>query len=171
MKKTGNPCRAEKSINRRRGWLAALVRFGKQEALLLLLVLLLVCFAVFDPRPDWRYYELVEWRTIAALTGLLVITTGLKESGYLNQTALGIIGTVSNERSLALLLVLMVALLSMLLTNDVALFITVPLTLSLQRLLNISLLKLIVFEALAVNVGSALTPIGNPQNLFLWQHS
>jgi len=27
---------------------------------------------------------------------------------------------------------------------------------------------LIVFEAISVNVGSALTPIGNPQNLFLW---
>src|SRR5437868_6751680 len=26
-------------------------------------------------------------------------------------------------------------------------------------------------EALAVNAGSALTPVGNPQNLFLWQRS
>jgi di/tricarboxylate transporter len=31
--------------------------------------------------------------------------------------------------------------------------------------------RLIVFEALAVNAGSALTPIGNPQNIFLWQLS
>ncbi len=29
--------------------------------------------------------------------------------------------------------------------------------------------RLIIFEALAVNAGSALTPIGNPQNLFLSQ--
>jgi di/tricarboxylate transporter len=31
--------------------------------------------------------------------------------------------------------------------------------------------RLIVFEAMEVNAGSALTPIGNPQNLFLWQLS
>jgi Na+/H+ antiporter NhaD/arsenite permease-like protein len=31
--------------------------------------------------------------------------------------------------------------------------------------------RLIIFEALAANAGSALTPIGNPQNLYLWQQS
>ncbi len=169
--KKSEKCRVGESGNKHRGSLAALVAFARAEALLLILVLIFFCFAVLDPRPVWRYHELVEWQTIAALAGLLVITTGLKESGYLNRAALGIIGKLSNERSLALLLVLMAALLSMLLTNDIALFITVPLTLSLQRLLNVNLLKLIVFEALAVNAGSALTPIGNPQNLFLWQHS
>jgi di/tricarboxylate transporter len=63
------------------------------------------------------------------------------------------------------------ALLSTVLTNDVALFVVVPLTLGVCRLTGMPSTKLIVFEALAVNVGSALTPIGNPQNLFLWQLS
>jgi Na+/H+ antiporter NhaD/arsenite permease-like protein len=31
--------------------------------------------------------------------------------------------------------------------------------------------RLIVFQALAVNAGSTLSPIGNPQNIFLWQSS
>lgn len=58
-----------------------------------------------------------------------------------------------------------------LLTNDVALFVVVPLTLGLCRITPLLAIRLIVFEALAVNTGSALTPIGNPQNLFLWQLS
>lgn len=52
-----------------------------------------------------------------------------------------------------------------------ALFVVVPLTLGLCRITPLPATRLIVFEALAVNTGSALTPIGNPQNLFLWQLS
>jgi Na+/H+ antiporter NhaD/arsenite permease-like protein len=53
------------------------------------------------------------------------------------------------------------------LTNDIALFIIVPLTIALQRVTDVPVSQLVIFESLAVNVGSALTPIGNPQNLFL----
>jgi Na+/H+ antiporter NhaD/arsenite permease-like protein len=31
--------------------------------------------------------------------------------------------------------------------------------------------RLIIFEALAVNAGSLLTPIGNPQNILMWGRS
>jgi di/tricarboxylate transporter len=63
------------------------------------------------------------------------------------------------------------AALSTLLTNDVALFVIVPLTVGLRHVARLPVTRLIVFEALAVNAGSALTPIGNPQNLFLWHQS
>lgn len=54
---------------------------------------------------------------------------------------------------------------SMLVTNDVALTVIVPLTL----ILNIERKHiLVILEALAANAGSALTPIGNPQNLFIY---
>ncbi|MCL7680038.1 SLC13 family permease, partial [Klebsiella pneumoniae] len=74
-------------------------------------------------------------------------------------------------RSLALFLVCAAALLSTFLTNDVALFIVVPLTLTLKKLCAIPVNRLIIFEALAVNAGSLLTPIGNPQNILLWGRS
>ena len=58
------------------------------------------------------------------------------------------------------------------LATAAALLLTVvPLTLGACRLTKMPATRLIVFEALAVNAGSALTPIGNPQNLFLWQLS
>ncbi len=40
-----------------------------------------------------------------------------------------------------------------------------------QKLLKNDLNRIIIFEAIAVNVGSALTPIGNPQNIYLWHKS
>ena len=70
-----------------------------------------------------------------------------------------------------LLLAASAALLSALVTNDVSLFLLVPLTRVLATQAHLPLARLVVLEALAVNAGSALTPIGNPQNLFLWHRS
>ena len=56
-------------------------------------------------------------------------------------------------------------------TNDVALFIIVPLILTLKKISALPVSRLIIFSALAVNAGSLLTPIGNPQNILLWSRS
>jgi Na+/H+ antiporter NhaD/arsenite permease-like protein len=115
--------------------------------------------------PNW-----VDWDTIAALAGLLVLTKAVELSHALELLASHLLRRVSTQRQLAFILIGAAALLSMFITNDVALFAVVPLTLTLRSAGDIPVAKLVVFEALAVNAGSALTPMGNPQNLFLWQH-
>jgi Na+/H+ antiporter NhaD/arsenite permease-like protein len=112
---------------------------------------------------------LIDWRTIAALAGLLTLTKGIELSGYLSSFGQALIARMRTQRALALMLVGAAALLAMVLTNDIALFVIVPLTLGLAELATVPVARLIIFEALAVNAGSVLTPIGNPQNLFLWQ--
>ena len=58
----------------------------------------------------------------------------------------------------------------MLITNDVALITFVPFTMMIlgkcekQNLL----IPIIVLQTIAANLGSMLTPIGNPQNLYLY---
>jgi Na+/H+ antiporter NhaD/arsenite permease-like protein len=116
--------------------------------------------------PD--YPALVDGHTIAALAGLLVLTRGLEESGALHRLARALLRRVRTERGLALALVALAAGLSTVITNDVALFVVVPMTLGLRGGAGVPVARLVVFAALAVNAGSALTPIGNPQNLFLW---
>jgi Na+/H+ antiporter NhaD/arsenite permease-like protein len=123
---------------------------------------------LFLHQPIGRLPHFVHWDTIITLTGLLLITTAVKESGFFYLLAYRISRQISNERILSLFFVFISALLSMFFTNDIALFIIVPLTLCLQDISKIDYSKIIVFEAIAVNVGSALTPIGNPQNIFLW---
>lgn len=108
---------------------------------------------------------------MAALFGLLVLSRGLELSGYLSLVGAWLLRRLISERQLAVVLTLFAALLSMVVTNDVALFIVVPLTLGLMTLPQPVLGRLIVFQALAVNAGSAMSPIGNPQNLLLWQAS
>lgn len=153
---------------------AAFVRVAQglsRDQFFLVLLGALFLFSVFGPDRIARYPSLVDWPTLAAMTGLLLLTKGLELSGALHRLGRTLIEWMRTERAAALCLVLVAALLSTVLTNDVALFVVVPLTLSISKLTGMPSTKLIVFEALAVNVGSTLTPIGNPQNIFLWQMS
>jgi di/tricarboxylate transporter len=150
--------------------LRALLGTLKGDYLLWTLVLALVAFSTARPAGIAQYPALVDWRTIATLTGLLALTKGVELSGYLPRLAQRLAAAMSSERGLAVFLVLATALLATVLTNDVALFVMVPLTLTLRKS-GVPLTRLIVFEAMAANAGSVLTPIGNPQNLFLWQRA
>ena len=143
----------------------------KRNCVLFLLILLLIVLAFLRAdgiREIAGYYKLVEWNTVGALTGIIIITTAIKESNFLGSVAKRILNRSMSERGLALLLVILSALLSTFLTNDITLFIIVPLTISLQGQLENDITKMVIFEIVAVNVGSSLTPAGNPQNLFLW---
>ncbi len=142
-----------------------------KDGFFLLLLAVLLVLSALSPHLIVSYPALVDWPTIAALTGLLALTKGLELSGALDHAGHWLTARMTSERAVAFCLVLTAALLSMVLTNDVALFVVVPLTLGVCRLTGMPVSRLVILEALAVNAGSALTPIGNPQNLFLWQLS
>ena len=143
----------------------------RKDTFFLILLAGLALLGMVAPNQLASYPALVDWPTIGALTGLLALTKGLELSGAMQWLGHRLIGAMATERAAALVLVMASALLSTVLTNDVALFVVVPLTLGVCRITGMPATRLIVFEALAVNAGSALTPIGNPQNLFIWQLS
>ncbi|MDP2716994.1 SLC13 family permease [Rheinheimera sp.] len=142
-----------------------------EDFLLLALLLMLPLLLWLQPTAVPGIIALVDWHTVTALAGLMLLSRALEDSGYLARFAAWLLPRCHSERLLALLLLLFAALLSAVITNDVALFILLPITLSIGRLTGLPVGRLIIFLALAVNAGSALTPIGNPQNLLLWQAS
>ncbi len=142
--------------------------FWKKNLIFLPFLLLLFFLMVVFPEQIIHYPDFVDWNTVLNLTGLLVIVTAIRESAFIGRFSWGMLRKTANERGLALTLVALSGVLSMFLTNDIALFVTIPLTLGFQGVIKNDVKKLIIFQALAVNVGSTLTPVGNPQNLFLW---
>ena len=142
--------------------------FVKREALLVIFAILLIGLAIAAPSEIPRYLQFIDWHTILMLSGLIVITTGVAESNFLRRITKRFVRKTSSERMLALKLVTLTLILSAFLTNDISLFIIVPLTLTLQTLIKNDIGKFIIFEAIAANTGSALTPIGNPQNIYLF---
>ena len=152
-------------------WMSRVKKYGyllEGSEVLLVSLLALVVLELLVGKPLSRFPAYVDWNTIVTLTGLLLITTAIKESRFFYWLAYRISARITNERNLALFLVTASAILAMFLTNDIALFIIVPLTLSLQKISGSNYIKFIVFEAIAVNAGSTFTGIGNPQNIHLW---
>ena len=141
------------------------------DHLLQALLLLTLALAIFDPRPARDYLRWLDLPTLSGLTGLLVLTQGVRASGHVQRFAMHLLASIHDARTLAYVLMLMAALLASVLTNDVALFLIVPLTLAIDRIARIPRQRMVIFEALAVNAGATFSPIGNPQNLYLWQHS
>ncbi len=131
-------------------------------------LVLLILFMAAYPEKISSYPDFIDWHTILNLTGLLLVVTAIKESAFVGRFSRRLLAKTGTERGLAFAIVTLSGILSMFLTNDIALFITIPLTLGFQDAIENDVKKLIIFQALAVNVGSALTPVGNPQNLFLW---
>ena len=143
----------------------------RSEWLLLVFAGVAVVLALLDPQPLARYRHWLQWPTLTGLLGLLVAIQGIRDSGLVQHAAAAMTARVRTLRGLGLALVAATAVLSMVLTNDVSLFLVVPLTLAIGAASNLPVARMVVLEALAVNAGSALSPIGNPQNLLLWQHS
>ncbi len=95
------------------------------------------------------------------LAVLFVAVRGLALSGFTARVAFWL----ERGERVPFKLVLGAFFLSMVVTNDVALMTMVPLTLTLRsRRKGL----LVILEALAANAGSALTPFGNPQNLYIY---
>ena len=143
----------------------------KRDRVFHLLLITGVGLSVFVPFTPHTWPAAIDWRTIITLSGLMMLTKGVELSGYFDVLGRKMVRRFATERKLALFMVFSAVLLSTFLTNDVALFIVVPLTLTLRKLCEIPVTRLIIFEALAVNAGSLLTPIGNPQNILLWGRS
>ncbi|WP_049596989.1 SLC13 family permease [Yersinia nurmii] len=158
------------SVSLRTG-LTTLFKPFLRDRLLHLLLLVGIGLSLWMPEKVHAFPDYIDWTTIITLLGLMLLTKGVEVSGYFDFIGRKIINKLHTERHMALFLVLSAALLSSFLTNDVALFIVVPLILTLKRMSSLPVSRLIIFSAIAVNAGSLLTPIGNPQNILLWSQS
>ncbi|WP_179403362.1 SLC13 family permease [Burkholderia guangdongensis] len=155
------------ALRRWRNWVIRVM----QEPVLSVLVVGLLLLQWLRPQPFAVLAGRVDWQTVATLAGLLMLTKAFELSGCLTWLAHRIVHRVHSERALAALLAVFAAVLAMWLTNDVALFVVIPLIVSLRALTPLPFRRLVIVTALAVNAGSIATPLGNPQNLFLWQLS
>lgn len=144
--------------------------FFIREKLLSFLILFLLLLLLFV-HPHYKHFmQYIDWNTIYFLSGLLLITTAMKESNYFYYIAKHVANKIHNKKTLSYFLILLSSGLATFLTNDIALFLIIPFTLELKKIMNLDVSRIILLEILSVNIGSSLTPIGNPQNVFLWHH-
>ncbi len=149
-----------------------LLTFFKEETILCVAFMLAVISMFFVP-PDRDYIGYVDFRTLAILFCLMCVMAGLQKIGVFNRIAKKLLGSVRSGSGLVLTLVFLCFFSGMLITNDVALITFVPFAFIVLRMLGPALekkllLPVVVLQTIAANLGSMLTPIGNPQNLYLY---
>lgn len=150
----------------------ALMKFIKKE-IVLWIALALAVLSMFVVKPDSRYLGYVDFRTLAILFCLMAVVAGFKRQGVFELLAEKLLSVAGSVRGMVTVLVLLCFFMSMVITNDVALITFVPFTIAVMGRTEAGikerwLLKTVVMQTIAANLGSMLTPIGNPQNLYLF---
>ncbi len=145
--------------------------FLKKEPILTAAALAAVVSCVPVP-PDRAYLGYVDFRTLALLYALMVVSAGLRKAGAMDCLAHLVCCRAGSARALGVTLVAVTFFSSMLITNDVALLTFIPFALVLLGMTGRGqdLVLTVVLQTAAANLGSMLTPVGNPQNLFLYSY-
>ena len=145
--------------------------FIKREPVLIIAVLAALVSCFFVP-PDSAYLTYLDGRTLALLYCLMTVVAGLRQAGLFSHLAHTLCERVRSLRVMGILLVLLCFFSAMLITNDVALLTFVPFAVVVMGMTDRKkdLIYIVVLQTVAANLGSILTPVGNPQNLYLYSY-
>jgi Na+/H+ antiporter NhaD/arsenite permease-like protein len=124
-------------------------------------------FVSFFARPR---FESIGWSVIAVLFSQMLVCAAFDECLLLQSLAGWSVGIFRTPKRLGLAMVLLSGLLAMFITNDIALLTVVPVTISISKITGRGPHLLVVLETAAANLFSAVTPFGNPQNLYLYTY-
>jgi len=131
-----------------------------------LLAVISMCFVV----PSKNYISYIDFRVLALLFCLMAVVRGFSSIGVFTRLGTMLLTHVHSLRMLSALFIFLCFFFSMLITNDVVLITFVPFTILVLSMAEQKkfLIPVIVLETIAANLGSMLTPLGNPQNLYLY---
>ena len=149
-----------------------LASFARRDVVLTIAILLAVLSAFFVP-PSPAYLSYIDWDTLCLLFSLMAVMKGFQQEGFFQSMGSALLRRAASTRRMVLVLVFLPFFCSMAITNDVSLITFVPFGLAVLKLAQQEELAvpLVALQTLAANLGSMLTPMGNPQNLYLYSRS
>ena len=147
------------------------LQWCKANAMPVIAVLAAAVTAVFVP-PDGAYWGYYDVKTLSCLLCVLAVVSALRSVGLFPLLAQKLVHVFHTTRSVVTALVGITLVGSMLLTNDTALLTFLPLSwFVLERTGQTKWTALtFILQNCAANLGGMLTPFGNPQNLYLFNH-
>ena len=150
----------------------AIIEFVKKETVLSIAWILAFVSMLFVT-PSVEYLEYIDCRSLGILWSLMIIMAGLQDICFFEKVGQKLLKRAHNALELSLILIMLCFFGSMFITNDVALITFVPFTMFMLKSCDRLdlLIPVVTFQTLAANLGSMLTPIGNPQNLYLFNLS
>ena len=113
-------------------------------------------------------FNSIDFQVIEFLFGMLVITNGFEKSGLINYIVLWILKRTRGAEEILLAVILGSGFLSAFLVNDTIALLWTPIVLGIATRIGLKNKKALLFPlAFGITIGSAFTPIGNPQNVLV----
>lgn len=148
-----------------------MLRFLRNQILVLSTAALAAVF-LFSGRVTPRAaLHAIDFRVLLILFALLITVEILRASGYLDLMVERTVAHFHDTRPFAAVMILLSGALAALVTNDVTLFVVIPFTVIAGRITNFDVEDVVVLEVIATNLLGCLTPLGNPQNLFIFHRA
>lgn len=149
-----------------------ILEVAKGDVVLGVSFILAVLSCFFTP-PAPEYLSYIDFDTLILLFCLMLIMEGLREQKVFLALGNRMLARVSTRRGVIFTLVFLCFLCSMLITNDVALITFVPFGIMILEMADLheKLCRTVTLMTIAANLGSMFTPVGNPQNLYLYSLS
>ena len=142
------------------------IEFLKKEIVLVIATVLAITSSLIST-PKLSY---IDFKVLILLFNLMIVVAAFKELKVLDNIAIELLKKCNTYTSISFALIFITFIASMIVTNDVALITFVPLSIVIAKKANIDVLKIVIFQTLAANLGSSFTPMGNPQNLFIYSY-
>ena len=117
--------------------------------------------------PLHEAYAAISGDVIVFLLGVLLLTGFLEEGGFFEWVARFVVVRARSATSLLASVVIVSGLLSAFFVNDTICLVLTPLLIAVLRPLGLPARPYLIALALSANVGSAMTPTGNPQNMLI----
>ncbi len=146
--------------------------FFKKETVLSVAAVLAGVSMIFNP-PSAEYAGYIDWNTLAMLFSLMAVMKGFQNAGVFVWLGNSLLSRTNTTRKVMLALVFLPFFFSMVITNDVSLITFVPFALVVLKMAGQErlIVPVVVLQTVAANLGSMMTPMGNPQNLYLYTQS
>ncbi len=149
------------------------IALGKVPGLLLdrvgVAVLGAIAMVVFQVVTPEEAFHAIDLPTILLLYSLMIVSAQLRLGGFYTWVALKIVPLSVRPRRFLLIIMLVSGLLSAVLANDIVCFALTPILAQSLLEARINPLPFLLGLAMASNIGSAATIIGNPQNMLIGQ--
>ncbi len=146
-----------------------LIEICKKDSVLIISGFLAIISCLFV-KPDMGYLGYINFRVLAILFSLMLVVSAYIRIGTFDFFTNKLLGKIHSEKNISLFLVVLSFFMSMLLTNDVTLVTLVPFALNVLAAFKDRRRTMftLILMTVSANLGSMLTPIGNPQNLYLY---
>ncbi|MBI2859799.1 MAG: hypothetical protein HYX90_12085 [Chloroflexi bacterium] len=109
----------------------------------------------------------IDFNTIALLLGMMVVVSALQLSGFFQLLAAKSLALATSPTRLLVLVVVATGISSAFFVNDAVVLLFTPIVISACQARKVNPVPYLVSEAMASNIGSAATIVGNPQNMLI----